>query len=570
MKDSAKYVKIVEWSEEDRCYVGTSPGLMLGGVHGDDEVRVYEELCQVIDEWIETKGEEYWRTHVAKKTHDAQMSRGAVHQYHMYGLFPIGDTVPRGGWWYHTDMETRMRWYGGPIGGGDTPEGRERIIRNKEVQYADMAKADFVIDQFALLAQLPDDFVACRRFGPGANLDRLVADHLGHFDRLELGQVQAQLLQLLPEPEFDLGRLLVAQTELVDNFVGGLDHFVRLPDLQQAGEVVANDFSRQPVRLENVAGGGIETGGVVPLVPFALPGSEALWKTDVAANDLRLLARVFSAPLRLMLGIAFLVGTLVVGLVIFIATVERQREYGTLKAVGARSTLLYRLVVVQALVSAVRPATRLPLVVKLSPNVTDVVSAAKAAVDGGADILSLINTLVGLSIDVESHEPKIGFTTGGLSGPAIRPIALRMVWEVRRALPAIPIFGIGGIETVEHVLEFLIAGANAVQVGTANFRDPGVSGRLVRDLGLWCERHGVARVADLSGLPFLREVPLKKVEAVLSVDRGEPVVAKGEGPEFREAVDQMVDRLTRMLKRHRSHKKDHHGPGITDPAATED
>ena len=113
-----------------------------------------------------------------------------------------------------------------------------------------------------------------------------------------------------------------------------------------------------------------------------------------------------------------------------------------------------------------------PLIVKLSPNVTDIVAAAPAAVDGGADALSLINTLVGLAIDLETREPKIGFTTGGLSGPAIRPIALRMVWEVRTALPKVPIFGMGGIETVENVVEFLVAGANAVQIGTANFRDP--------------------------------------------------------------------------------------------------
>ncbi len=162
-----------------------------------------------------------------------------------------------------------------------------------------------------------------------------------------------------------------------------------------------------------------------------------------------------------------------------------------------------------ALVAGVRPATRLPLIVKLSPNVTDVVAAARAAVDGGADVLSLINTLVGLSVDVETREPKIGFTTGGLSGPAIRPIAVRMVWEVRKALPHVPIFGIGGIESAEHVLEFLIAGANAVQVGTANFREPGISGRLVRDLARWCDRQGVARVADLTGTLKTRPRPEK-------------------------------------------------------------
>jgi len=163
-----------------------------------------------------------------------------------------------------------------------------------------------------------------------------------------------------------------------------------------------------------------------------------------------------------------------------------------------------------ALVGRVRAATALPLIVKLSPNVTDITVTAKAAVDNGADILSLINTLVGLSIDIETRQPKIGFTTGGLSGPAIRPVAVRMVWEVRKALPRVPIFGIGGIETVEHVVEFLIAGADAVQVGTANFRDPSLSGRLVGELAAWCERHGIRRVAELTGTLKTRPRPEHK------------------------------------------------------------
>ena len=152
-----------------------------------------------------------------------------------------------------------------------------------------------------------------------------------------------------------------------------------------------------------------------------------------------------------------------------------------------------------ALVKKVRAATPHVLVVKLSPNVTDIASVAQAAVDAGADALSLINTLVGLAIDLETRTPKIGFTTGGLSGPAIRPVALRMVWEVRKALPKIPIFGMGGIETVENVVEFLIAGANAVQIGTANFRDPSLAGRLVGELAAWCAERRIARVSDLVG-----------------------------------------------------------------------
>jgi len=160
-----------------------------------------------------------------------------------------------------------------------------------------------------------------------------------------------------------------------------------------------------------------------------------------------------------------------------------------------------------SLVAKVRAATKHVLVVKLSPNVTDIVAVARAAVDAGADALSLINTVVGLAIDLETRRPKIGFTTGGLSGPAIRPIALRMVWEVRKALPKVPIFGMGGIETVENVLEFLVAGANAVQIGTANFRDPSLAGRLVGELESWCQAHGVARVSDLVGTLRTRPRP---------------------------------------------------------------
>jgi dihydroorotate dehydrogenase (NAD+) catalytic subunit len=159
------------------------------------------------------------------------------------------------------------------------------------------------------------------------------------------------------------------------------------------------------------------------------------------------------------------------------------------------------------LVKRIRASTPLPLAVKLSPNVTDIVTVAQAAVDNGADVLSLINTVVGLAIDLHRREPKIGFTTGGLSGPAIRPIALRMVWEVRRALPKVPIFGMGGIESVENVVEFLVAGANAVQIGTANFRDPGLAVRLVGELADWCAEHRVARVTDLVGTLKTRPRP---------------------------------------------------------------
>src|SRR5262249_28420902 len=149
-----------------------------------------------------------------------------------------------------------------------------------------------------------------------------------------------------------------------------------------------------------------------------------------------------------------------------------------------------------SLVSRVRRATKRPLAVKLSPNAPDLVESARAASDSGADVLSLINTFVGMAIDPETAKPRLSFGTGGLSGPAIKPIAVRMVYQVARALPKVPLIGIGGISELPDVLEFLAAGAAAVQVGTANFKDPGVSGRLVRELESHCASRGVT-VKDL-------------------------------------------------------------------------
>ena len=149
-------------------------------------------------------------------------------------------------------------------------------------------------------------------------------------------------------------------------------------------------------------------------------------------------------------------------------------------------------------VSAVRKATRLPIVPKLTPNVTDVASFARAAEEAGADAVSLVNTFLAMAIDVETRRPKLSNIVGGLSGPAIRPIAVRMVYECRRAV-RIPIVGMGGIATARDVLEFMIAGANAVQVGTANFVDPFIWGRLLTGLRDYMGRHGIARLADVVG-----------------------------------------------------------------------
>jgi len=149
-------------------------------------------------------------------------------------------------------------------------------------------------------------------------------------------------------------------------------------------------------------------------------------------------------------------------------------------------------------VSAVRKATRLPVIPKLSPNVADVTVFARACEEAGADALSCINTLLGLAIDVERRVPRLAFGTGGLSGPAIRPVAVRMAWQAARAV-RIPVIGIGGIASAEDALEFLVAGCHAVQVGTANFVDPGIYARILAGFASYLERHRLESIDEVVG-----------------------------------------------------------------------
>jgi dihydroorotate dehydrogenase (NAD+) catalytic subunit len=151
-----------------------------------------------------------------------------------------------------------------------------------------------------------------------------------------------------------------------------------------------------------------------------------------------------------------------------------------------------------ALVKKVKAATAVPLITKLSPNVTDIVGIARAAEEAATDAISLVNTFLALAVDVETRQPKLGNVYGGLSGPAIKPIALRMVHQVASRV-RVPVIGIGGIMTAGDVLEFLIAGARAVEVGTANFVDPRAAVYIVGELERFCEEKGIARLADIIG-----------------------------------------------------------------------
>lgn len=152
----------------------------------------------------------------------------------------------------------------------------------------------------------------------------------------------------------------------------------------------------------------------------------------------------------------------------------------------------------EEVVSAVRKVYHKTLIVKLSPNVTDITEIARAAEAGGADSVSLINTLLGMAIDAERRRPVLSTITGGMSGAAVKPIALRMVWQVSRAVK-IPVIGLGGIMNARDAVEFLLAGASAIQIGTANFIDPCVTVRVAEGINDYLERHGFKSVNEIVG-----------------------------------------------------------------------
>lgn len=159
---------------------------------------------------------------------------------------------------------------------------------------------------------------------------------------------------------------------------------------------------------------------------------------------------------------------------------------------GTDASALYELVL------RAKSLARRPLIVKLSPNVTSIAEMARTAAKAGADALSLVNTFLGISIDAKTRRPRLANITGGLSGPAIKPLALRMVYQASQAV-SIPVLGMGGITTAEDVIEFMLAGATAVQVGTASYADPRAVERIAMELRDWCQRHHVDKIASLIG-----------------------------------------------------------------------
>lgn len=152
-----------------------------------------------------------------------------------------------------------------------------------------------------------------------------------------------------------------------------------------------------------------------------------------------------------------------------------------------------------SVVKAVRQAYKKTLIVKLSPNVTSIADIARAVEAEGADAVSLINTLMGMSVDIERRQNRLSIGTGGLSGPCVKPVALRMVWQVAKAV-GIPVVGLGGICSAEDAIEFLMVGATAIEIGTANFLDPAISQKVALGINDWLDRHGVADIHDIIGV----------------------------------------------------------------------
>ena len=150
-------------------------------------------------------------------------------------------------------------------------------------------------------------------------------------------------------------------------------------------------------------------------------------------------------------------------------------------------------------VSAVRRAYDKTLIVKLSPNVTSIADIARSVEDAGADAVSLINTLMGMAVDIERRKPRLSINTGGLSGPAVKPVALRCVWQVAKAV-GIPVIGLGGIMTAEDAIEFFMVGASAIEIGTGNFIDPAISVKVAQGISDWLDRHSCQSLQEIVGI----------------------------------------------------------------------
>jgi dihydroorotate dehydrogenase (NAD+) catalytic subunit len=290
-----------------------------------------------------------------------------------------------------------------------------------------------------------------------------------------------------------LGRLSLPSPVLTaSGTFGHGDEVARLGDPTRLGAVTAKSVSPEPWAGKPAPRLHMTAAGMVNAVGLQGPGMSAWLARDLPAlraTGARVIASVWGHTVDdFARATKMLEGADVVAVEV---NASCPNLHADIWAHDARAT--------SEVVRAVRGATDRPVFVKLSPNVTDLTEIARAAVDAGADGLTLVNTVLALVVDAETRRPVLGGGGGGLSGPAIKPIALRAVHTVTRALPGVPVIGTGGVESGVDAVEMLLAGASAVAVGTANFRDPRSPYRVLDELVDWCARHDVARVSDLSG-----------------------------------------------------------------------
>jgi len=298
--------------------------------------------------------------------------------------------------------------------------------------------------------------------------------------------------------EVGLGRLSLESPVLTaSGTFGHGDEVARLGDAARLGAVTAKSVSPEPWAGKPAPRLHMTASGMVNAVGLQGPGMEAWLARDLPAlraTGARVIASVWGHTVDdFARATAMLEGADILAVEVNAScpNLHAPDQQGAIWAHSARAT--------GEVVRAVRDATALPVFAKLSPNVTDLTEIARAAVDAGADGLTLVNTVLALVIDAETRRPVLGGGGGGLSGPAIKPIALRAVRTVTRALPDVPVIGTGGVQTGVDAVEMLLAGASAVAVGTANFRDPRAPYRVLDELIDWCARHDVARVRDLTG-----------------------------------------------------------------------
>ena len=298
--------------------------------------------------------------------------------------------------------------------------------------------------------------------------------------------------------EVSLGRLsLESPVVTASGTFGHGDEVARLGDPARLGAVTAKSVSPEPWAGKPAPRLHMTASGMVNAVGLQGPGMEAWLARDLPAlraTGARVIASVWGHTVDdFARATAMLEGADILAVEVNAScpNLHASDQQGGIWAHDARLT--------GEVVRAVRGATALPVFAKLSPNVTDLTEIARAAVDAGADGLTLVNTVLALAIDAETRRPVLGGGGGGLSGPAIKPIALRAVRTVTRALPDVPVIGTGGVQTGVDAVEMLLAGASAVAVGTANFRDPRAPYRVLDEVIEWCARHDVARVRDLTG-----------------------------------------------------------------------